>query len=189
MPEILETNVKIKADASSLKKETNESIDALERLQAKYQEVSAELSRAFANHGKAEYISSLTEQRNELMHLINDIKSGAVELSQIDLGKILGDTPDTAGVETVKEKVDEVNDSLKEVKNTQDEVNHNWDTTGLNNLVKGIKKVAASIMGVTTIFSVIRKSMHQYLSQNDALKEKLNGIYYAIGSMLAPILE
>ena len=31
--------------------------------------------------------------------------------------------------------------------------------------------------------------MNTYLSQNDALREKLNGIYYAIGSMLAPILE
>lgn len=124
MPEILETNVKIKADASSLKKEANESIDALEQLKQKYEEVSAELSRAFANHGKAEYIAALTDQRNELMHLINDIKSGAVELSQIDLGKILG-TADTTGVEAVKEKVDEVDNSLKEVKNTQDQVNHN----------------------------------------------------------------
>ena len=189
MPEILETNVKIKADASSLKQEANESIDALDRLQAKYEEVSAELSRAFANNGKAAYISSLTEQRNELLHIINDIKSGAIELSQIDLGKFLGQGVDTSGVENVKEKVDEVNNSLDETKHKQDQINRNWDTSGINSLLKGVKRIAASIMGVTTIFSVIRKSMNQYLSQNDALRQKLNGIYYAIGSMLAPILE
>ena len=188
MPEILETNVKIKADASSLKKETNESINALDRLQAKYEEVSAELSRAFANNGKASYISSLTDQRNELMHLISDIKSGVADINSIDLSKALGEV-DVQPVESVKDKVDEVNNSLDETKEKQNEINHGWDTSGLNSLLKGVKRIAASIMGVTTVFSVIRKSMSHYLSQNDKLKEKLNGIYYAIGSMLAPILE
>ena len=36
---------------------------------------------------------------------------------------------------------------------------------------------------------VIRQGMNYYLSQNDSLKAKLNGCYYALGSLFAPVLE
>ena len=51
------------------------------------------------------------------------------------------------------------------------------------------KRIAASMIGVRSVFSLISKSMNTYLSQNDALRDKLNSIYYALGSMFAPILE
>lgn len=188
MPEILETNVKIKADASSLKKETNDSINALEKLQEKFEEVSEALSKAFSQNGKADYIASLTEQRNELMRLINDLKSGVIDASDSAIQKVLGGI-DAAPVEEVKKEVKEVNNELENVEKTQNRINNNWDTSGIKSLVKNIKRIGASLIGVTTVFSLIRKSMNTYLSQNEELKNKLNAIYYALGSMFAPILE
>ena len=188
MPEILETNVKIKADASSLKKESSESIEALEKLQEKYKQVSATLSQAFAQNGKAAYISALTEQRNELSRLIADLKSGTIEAGNSAIQEALGNI-DTSGVDDVKDKVEEVNDALGDVKRTQDEVNNNWDTSGLNGLLGGIKKIAFSMIGIRTVYSAISKSMNAYLAQNDELKAKIDSIYYTLGSLLAPILE
>lgn len=46
-----------------------------------------------------------------------------------------------------------------------------------------------SLLGIRTAFSLISRSMNTYLAQNDALRQKLDGIYYALGSMFAPILE
>lgn len=188
MPEVEKLNVKIEADASSLKKETNESIEALERLQAKYNEISASLSNAFAKNGKADLIASLSEQRNEIMRLINDLKAGVISPNDNAIAKALGDI-DTKPIENAQEEVKQLNRDLQEVKGTQKEINVGWDTSGIKNLGKQVKKALGAIVGATTVFSLIRKSMNTYLAQNDALREKLQGIYYALGSMFAPILE
>lgn len=188
MPEVDRLNVKIEADASSLKKETNESIAALDRLQKKFDEVSASLTKAFSTNAKPDAIAALTDLRNELMRLMNDLKSGTIGPNDIAIQRALGNL-DTAPIENVKEEVKEVDTSLKEVQTTQKQVNMGWDTSGLKNLSKMVKKIAASIVGITSVFGLIRKSISTYLSQNDALKQKLDGIYYAIGSLFAPILE
>lgn len=188
MPEILETNVKIKADASSLKKESNESVEALERLQEKYKEVSATLSQAFAQNGKADYIASLTEQRNELSRLINELKSGTIDASSSAIANVLNGV-DTSGIKEVQEDVKDVNNELTKTQQLQRAINVGWDTSGLKNISNMAKRIAASMIGVRSVFSLISKSMNTYLSQNDALRDKLNSIYYALGSMFAPILE
>lgn len=188
MPEVDRLNVKIEADASSLKKETKDSIKVLEELQAKFNEVSRTLSEAFSKNGSPDYISSLTETRNELKRLMDDLKAGTIGPNDIAIQRALGHL-DTAPIENVKEEVKEVDNSLKEVQTTQKQVNMGWDTSGLKNLSKMVKKIAASIVGITSVFGLIRKSISNYLSQNDALKQKLDGIYYAIGSLFAPILE
>lgn len=173
-------NVKIEANASSLKKEANESIKVLERLKEKYNEVSAELSNAFAKKGKADYISGLTQQRNEIKKLIDALNKGLISPSDSSIAKALGE----AQVEAQG-----LNNDLQEVNDTQKEINNGWDNSGLKKLASQMKKIAASIVGVATVFSLIRKGMRTYLSQNEELQAKLNGIYYAIGSMFAPILE
>ena len=188
MPEILETNVKIKADASSLKKEANDSTEALERLQEKYREVSATLSQAFAQNGKAAYIASLTEQRNELSRLINELKSGTIDASNSAIANVLGNI-DTSGLKEAEEEVKNVNSELTKTQQLQRAINVGWDTSGLKNVSNMAKRIAAALIGVRSVFSLISKSMNTYLSQNDALRDKLNSIYYALGSMFAPVLE
>ena len=67
MPEILETNVKIKADASSLKKEAEDSIAALEDLEQKQQELSQDTK---------DEIQSMVDEYKRLQQQIEKFSSG-----------------------------------------------------------------------------------------------------------------
>lgn len=51
------------------------------------------------------------------------------------------------------------------------------------------KKLAFALLTVRGVWFAIRKSMTMYLSQNEELQARLNGIYYAMGSLFAPVLE
>ena len=55
--------------------------------------------------------------------------------------------------------------------------------------VKTAKRLALSLFGVTTIWRGIIKSVNTYLSVNTELQARLNGMYYALGSLFAPVLE
>ena len=55
--------------------------------------------------------------------------------------------------------------------------------------VKTSKRLALSLFGVTTIWRGIIKSVNTYLSVNTELQARLNGMYYALGSLFAPVLE
>ena len=233
MPEILETNVKIKADASSLKKETKDSIKLLEQLKEEYKQVSNELSRAFATRAKSSVIQQLTDQRNELLKTINTIKAGDIETEAVkmkqytdlfahteSMTKFSSDISD-ASTETGKltekwaelrknllNSLDSTTASLEKLKNRLEAARAKTAETvkeakrfnlskifefknneGLKTALNGIKKIALAILGIRTVFTVITKAMNTYLSQNDELKAKIDGIYYALGSLLAPILE
>ena len=54
---------------------------------------------------------------------------------------------------------------------------------------KSVLKTGMALLGVRTIYSAIRKSMSAYLAQNEELQAKLNGCWYALGSLFAPVLE
>ena len=58
-----------------------------------------------------------------------------------------------------------------------------------SNLGKTIKQVFFGIIGINGLYSSIRKAMSAYLNQNDELKQKINACWYALGSLMAPVLE
>ena len=62
-------------------------------------------------------------------------------------------------------------------------------TRNLKNAVSQVLKLGGALLGISTIYGSIRKAMSTYLSQNEELQAKLNGAWYALGSMFAPILE
>lgn len=66
-------------------------------------------------------------------------------------------------------------------------------TSNFNNNIKkvvtNVKKLGFALLTVRGIWFAIRKAMTTYLSQNDELKNKLDAIYYALGSLFSPILE
>ena len=52
-----------------------------------------------------------------------------------------------------------------------------------------IRGVIGALIGATGVYAGIRKAMTTWLAQNDELQQKLNGAWYALGSLFAPILE
>lgn len=54
---------------------------------------------------------------------------------------------------------------------------------------KTAKRLALSLFGVTTIWRGIIKAVNTYMSVNTDLQARVNGLYYAIGSLFAPALE
>jgi len=206
-------NVKIEANASSLKKETKESISSLDKLQAKYKEVSSELSRAFATKASAETIQTLANQRNELSKTISLIKSSGITSETAGMHDYVNafdnKTVDKFGssvtgaadnVKGLSGKIAQLAERMRQLYNNSpdmqrrlglngDAFNFNESEKPLKNILTGVKKVALAIIGIRTIFSAISRSMNTYLAQNTELKTKIDSIYYALGSMLAPILE
>lgn len=74
MPEILETNVKIKADASSLKKEAKESVRALEEIEHAQSELSQDTR---------DEIQSMVDEYNRLAAEIKKFTSGEYTSGQM----------------------------------------------------------------------------------------------------------
>ena len=66
-------------------------------------------------------------------------------------------------------------------------------TVMIKNNLKGIKRsimgIIGGLIGARGIYTSIRKAMSAYLAQNDELRAKLNGCWYALGSLFAPVLE
>lgn len=54
---------------------------------------------------------------------------------------------------------------------------------------KNVKRIGLALFGVTTIYRGIIKSVSTYLSYDKELQARLNGTYYALGSLFAPILK
>ena len=59
----------------------------------------------------------------------------------------------------------------------------------LKQVRRSIMSIVGGLIGARSIYMSIRKAMSAYLAQNDELQAKLNGAWYALGSLFAPILE
>ena len=57
------------------------------------------------------------------------------------------------------------------------------------NMVRNVKSLLLGVIGVQTAYAAIQRAMSAYLAQNDELQEKINACWYALGSLLAPVLE
>lgn len=66
-------------------------------------------------------------------------------------------------------------------------------TVTIKNNMKGIRRnvvgILGGLIGARSVYSAIRKAMSTWLAQNEELQSKLNGAWYALGSLFAPILE
>ena len=77
-----------------------------------------------------------------------------------------------------------INIGMSSVSQHAKQTNNNFKS-----LVENAKKLGFALLTVRGIWFGIRKSMTMYLSQNEELQARLNGIYYAVGSLFAPALD
>lgn len=62
-------------------------------------------------------------------------------------------------------------------------------TKGIKDAVGNIKKMAFALLTIRGVWFAVRKAMTTYLSQNEELQNKLNAVFYGVGSLFAPLLE
>ena len=110
MPEILETNVKITADASSLKKETNESVSALQRLKDAWAQTQSKVSEP-VNLNTGEYSAQIAYLETRIADLKSLIES---DWGKADLG--------SEGVLKVQAQIEQLTNQLDKLKRKQNEV-------------------------------------------------------------------
>ena len=89
-----------------------------------------------------------------------------------------------AELEKLVEQYNKIAEKQKEVTEETEEA-----TRSTSNLGKTIKQVLFGIVGIRGVYSSIHRAMSTYLSQNQELQQKLNACWYALGSLMAPVLE
>lgn len=93
------------------------------------------------------------------------------------------------GFSTLEDKINDVNGKRVDV-GMSGTVKGAKTSNGLfAEMISNTKKFAFALLTVRGVWFAIRKSMTMYLSQNEELQARLNGIYYAMGSLFAPVLE
>ena len=113
MPEVDRLNVKIEADASSLKKETKESVGALQRLVNAFNDVKNRLNKPIELNASqySAQIAALEQQISDLKSLIDS------DWGRQDMGR--------EGVIKVQGQIERLTNQLNNLKKKQDEVNSN----------------------------------------------------------------
>lgn len=89
-------------------------------------------------------------------------------------------------IDTEEEIVDETDDLNKNTKTTIS-IFQNFDR-GIKKGVNSIKRFSLSILGVQSIYSMLSRATHAYMSQDDALHNKLQANWIALGAIMEPIV-
>lgn len=186
MPETERLNVKITGDASELEKESNKALSAIEKIKSRARSLKDFLSSAFSQSVDE---SSLTGYEKRLQYIKTRIADLTEQLRQADEGIDIGIDvfKVEAEIERLQEQLarlqsksdetkDEINGDLDQVSEKTKEVKHNFGNLFKSVDLSGIKKIGMALMGVRTVFAAIRKAMNAYLSQNDTLRAKIDGI-------------
>lgn len=136
-------------------------------------------------------VAELKEQLADYTKMLSDL------LAQSDSGGTVAD--DLFGGDTQR-RIDDLKDSIREIQETLEEtkakeisqaisVSTQKASEYMGTMAKDSSKFLKALLGVRTAYSFIRKAMSTYLAQNEELQARLNACWYALGSLMAPILE
>lgn len=143
------------------------------------------VTEVFDIEGAEEY----SAQIDLIMYKINDLKA-SLELADKD--PTLFSTFDIIEMRAELEKLE---NQLLKLQGKGSSGATSWSKTVVvvkNNLKDSVKhatRFVGALIGARGAYSAIRKAMSTWLSQNDELQSKLNGAWYALGSLFAPVLE
>ena len=135
--------------------------------------------QGFLSKSDEAYMRRLTDSLNTVTATIKNLKNEYFGVGQAaeNAGNKIDDSLDKKQLSGMAAAIEEIKNAL------------NGKGFSMENFTKGIKKAVLAMMGIRSAISLITKSMSTYLNQNDELKAKLNGCYYALGSLMAPVLE
>lgn len=134
-------------------------------------------------------VSKAKEYSAQIKYIEAQINDLTEKARLIDLGTEEGD------ILKIEAQIESLKNKLKTIGNGNNNgfaVIHKTTVQIRNDMKKAIKEVirfGLALLGVRGIYGTIRKAMSTWLSQNEELQNKLNGAWYALGSLFAPVLE
>lgn len=136
-----------------------------------------------------EDLVNVNQYSARIAYIIAQINDLTEQVRLIDMGQAEGDVLKLeARIEQLREQLAKLIGESKEgtvvITKTTVTIKNN-----LKDAVKSASRFVMALIGVRSIYSGIRKAMSTYLSQNEELQAKLNGCWYALGSLFAPALE
>lgn len=90
-------------------------------------------------------------------------------------------------IETTKNKILSLKESMDKASGSSDKMNNNMSKS-FNKGVKTLKRFALSLFGIGSMFTIVSKASSSYLSQNEALANKLQSVWVGLGSFMEPVL-
>lgn len=84
-----------------------------------------------------------------------------------------------------------VDDNVENISDNSGNIKINFSSLGkeLNKIVKQAFRFTLALVGVRGIYGSISKAVHTYLGQNELLQQQMNAAWYAVGSLLSPVIE
>ena len=134
-------------------------------------------------------VSKAKEYSAQIKYIEAQINDLTEKARLIDLGAEEGDILKIeAQIERLKNKLKTIgngnNNGFTVIKKTTVQIRND-----MKKAVKEVIRFGLALLGVRGIYGTIRKAMSTWLSQNEELQNKLNGAWYALGSLFAPVLE
>ena len=155
----------------SSKKSFEQRLATIGKLSGKYGELVMQYLNAVSLEGKnSESANKLKQEMNSLTKQIEDEGNGLAEVADAMDDLLEGE-----------EKVEKKSINLVAIF-------QNFESSlkkGINN----IKRFSLSLLGIQSIYSMLSKATHAYMSQDQALTNKMQANWIALGAMFAPIIE
>ena len=160
-------------------------------------------ARASGNASATTSRSAAPKMSQDLKEAYDELKLWETELAYVQQMMKIDTSPLSLEkweikLQNVKARIDEVKTAIEEM-----EKDAGGEPQGLSLLnmstiviqqnmkgaVKQAGKLALALIGIRGIYGSIHKATSTWLSQNKEIQEKLNGAWYALGSLFAPAIE
>jgi len=120
----------------------------------------------------------IIKMQQSAMNLENSL---ALVKQQIDMVKAAINKVDSKPINRVK-------DAFKAAGQNAADAGEKTDLS-MKKSLKGVGKLGAMLLGLRTIYSVITKAVQAYLGQNQELQNRIDSMYVALGTLMAPAIE
>lgn len=175
---------KVKERLKNLKKELETNVNlSLGSSSGKSIDIKPNVDMSSAEDGIKNYVAQIEQALQKLADLrttLSTLNPGSIEY--VDM---------SANIEKVNNQlaslIDKQNKLSEEAKKTS--INMKAIGQAIEKSTSKAKGFVMALIGARSVYFGIRKAMSTYLSQNDALQNKLNACWYALGSLFAPVLE
>ena len=160
-------------------------------------------ARASGNASATTSRSTAPKMSQDLKEAYDELKLWETELAYVQQMMKLDTSP--LSLEKWEIKLQNVKTRIEEVKTAIEELEKDagGEPQGLSLLnmstiviqqnmkgaVKQAGKLALALIGIRGIYGSIHKATSSWLAQNKEIQEKLNGAWYALGSLFAPAIE
>lgn len=175
---------KVKERLKNLKKELETNVNlSLGSSSGKSIDIKPNVDMSSAEDGIKNYVAQIEQALQKLADLrttLSTLNPGSIEY--VDM---------SANIEKINNQlaslIDKQNKLSEEAKKTS--INMKAIGQAIEKSTSKAKGFVMALIGARSVYFGIRKAMSTYLSQNDALQNKLNACWYALGSLFAPVLE